>query len=75
MEAPNLAAGQQLDPAITMAPSAFTLEPWPSVWDQMDFMANPGIQPQADNNAWLNYESFMGDVYDSVECIFLPRQG
>lgn len=66
LEAPNMpAAGQQLDPAITMAPTSFTLEPWPSVWDQMDFMAHAGIQPQVDDMAWLNYENFMGDVYDS----------
>ena len=76
LEAPNIpAAGQQLDPAITMTSTSFTLEPWPSVWDQMDFMAHTGIQPQVDDMAWLNYENFMGDVYDSVDCMFLPRQG
>ncbi|CEO60620.1 hypothetical protein PMG11_05237 [Penicillium brasilianum] len=76
-EAPNLidAAGQQLDPAMMMAPPAFTLEPWPSVWDQMDFVGESGMESEADNNAWMNYSSFMGDVYDSVECMFLPRQG
>ncbi|KAF7719692.1 Fungal Zn(2)-Cys(6) binuclear cluster domain-containing protein [Penicillium ucsense] len=67
------AAGQQYDTSASMAAPAFTLEPWPSVWDQLDFMGNPGMQTQADNNAWLNYESFIGDVYDSVDCTFQPR--
>lgn len=74
LEAPNIAAGQQLDPAITMAPPAFTIEPWHSVWEQMDYMGNPGLQPQ-ENNAWLNYENFMGEIYDSVESMFFPPQG
>ncbi|KAJ5168720.1 uncharacterized protein N7482_004314 [Penicillium canariense] len=72
LEAPNIAAGQQFNPAITMASSTFTLEPWPNVWDQMDF-DNTGLPLQADNHAWLNFENFMGDVYDSVDCMFLPR--
>lgn len=67
------AAGQRFDNPVPMATPAFTLEPWPSVWDHLDFMGNPGVQPQADNNAWLNYESFIGDVYDSVDCTFQPR--
>lgn len=77
LEAPNIidAAGQQLDPAMMMEPSAVTLEPWPIIWDQMDFVGDTGMESEANNFAWMNYSTFMGDVYDSVECMFLPRQG
>ncbi|KAJ5669680.1 hypothetical protein N7462_010750 [Penicillium macrosclerotiorum] len=75
MDNPTIAAaGQQINPTLPIAPSPFTLEAWPNVWSEMDF-DTPGIQAATDDNAWLNYESFIGDVYDSVECVFLPRQG
>lgn len=66
----DLSAGQ-LDPAVTMPPNVM-LEPWPNVWDSMDFNGN-GLQGSVDNVAWTNYENFIGDVYDSVDSMFLMR--
>ncbi|KAJ5173207.1 hypothetical protein N7492_005800 [Penicillium capsulatum] len=66
----TMAAGQPVNPALAMPPS-FSFEAYPNVWDAMDFN-NPGLDYQGDN-AWLNYDSFMGDVYDSVDSMFLPR--
>ncbi|KAK5798175.1 hypothetical protein VI817_004466 [Penicillium citrinum] len=67
---PDLSAGQ-LDPAVNMPPNIM-LEPWPNVWDSMDFNGN-GLQGSVDNVAWTNYENFIGDVYDSVDSMFLMR--
>jgi hypothetical protein len=65
----DLAAGQ-LDPAVM--PPNILLEPWPNVWDSMDFSAN-NLPGSVDNVAWMNYENFIGDVYDSVDSMFLSR--
>lgn len=67
---PDLAT-DQFDPAVIMPPN-IKLEPWPNVWDSMDFSAN-NLQGSVDNVAWTNYENFIGDVYDSVDSMFLSR--
>lgn len=67
---PDLTVGQ-FDPAVAMPPNVM-LEPWPNVWDSMDLGAN-NLQGPVDNVAWTNYENFIGDVYDSVDSMFLSR--
>ncbi|KAJ5081671.1 hypothetical protein NUU61_009935 [Penicillium alfredii] len=66
-------AAPPLDPATTMPPlPPFSVpDSWPNVWDAMD-LSTSGLQPSGDT-AWLNYENFIGDVYNSVDSMFLPR--
>lgn len=64
----SMAAGQPVNPTMTMPQTDMqldTLEPYPNVWDEMDFSA-AGLPAPGDNIAWHNYENFIGDVYDSV---------
>lgn len=67
----SMAAGQPMHHNLAMAPPSFSFDSYPNVWDAMDF-ENVGIDVQG-NNAWLNYDSFVGDVYDSVDSTFLPQ--
>jgi hypothetical protein len=67
---PSMATGQ-LDSVASMPPYVI-LEPWPNVWDSMD-LSGTGLQGSGDNLAWTNYENFIGDVYDSVDTMFLSR--
>ncbi|KAJ5089967.1 hypothetical protein N7532_008651 [Penicillium argentinense] len=67
---PSLVTGQ-LDAGASMPPNVM-LEPWPNVWDSMD-LTGTGLQGSGDNLAWTNYENFIGDVYDSVDTMFLSR--
>ncbi|KAJ5595069.1 uncharacterized protein N7459_001277 [Penicillium hispanicum] len=60
-----------IDSALAMPAAPTTLEQWPNMWDAMD-LSTTGAPAQGDN-AWLNYESFLGDVYDSVDTMFVPR--
>ncbi|KAJ5923300.1 hypothetical protein N7454_008545 [Penicillium verhagenii] len=45
-------------------------ETWPSVWDAMDLSSSA---TQGCDVAWASYTNFIGDVYDSVDSMFLPR--
>ena len=67
----TMAAGQPVNPAMAMPPGSFSFDVYPNIWDSMD-LSNPVLDVQGDN-AWLNYDSFMGDLYDSVDSMFLPR--
>ncbi|KAJ5835730.1 Transcription factor [Penicillium robsamsonii] len=57
---------------IAEVPTSFAPVPWPNVWDAMD-LSNPALQSNSDDTAWLSYENFIENVYDSVDSIFLPR--
>ncbi|KAJ5125791.1 hypothetical protein N7526_007968 [Penicillium atrosanguineum] len=68
----TLAAGQSGTSTVSLPQSTITLdmlEPYPNVWDGMDFSAT-GLPASGDNIAWHNYESFIGDVYDNVNYMF-----
>ncbi|KAJ5452943.1 Transcription factor [Penicillium cf. griseofulvum] len=60
------------DSHIAEVPTSFAPVPWPNVWDAMDF-SNPTLQSNSDDTAWLSYENFIENVYDSADSIFLPR--
>ncbi|KAJ5959535.1 uncharacterized protein N7479_006685 [Penicillium vulpinum] len=57
---------------IAEVPTSFAPVPWPNVWDAMD-LSDPTLQNSSDDTAWLSYENFIENVYDSVDSIFLPR--
>jgi hypothetical protein len=63
---------QPLNTHIPLVPSSFTPVPWPNMWDAMD-LSEATLQSGSDDTAWLNYENFLENVYDSVDSIFLPR--
>lgn len=68
----TMAAGQPVNPAVPMSQTTLQrdlLEPYPNVWDGMDF-TTAGLPDPGDNMAWHNYENFIGDVYDSVNYMF-----
>jgi hypothetical protein len=65
------AINQPRDPHIAEVPTSFAPVPWPNVWDAMDF-SNPTLQSN-DDTAWLSYENFIENVYDSADSLFLPR--
>ncbi|KAI2717866.1 transcriptional regulator family: Fungal Specific TF [Penicillium roqueforti] len=60
------------DSHVAEVPTSFAPVPWPNVWDAMDF-SDPTLQSSSDDTAWLSYENFIDNVYDSVDSIFLPR--
>ncbi|KGO41144.1 Transcription factor, fungi [Penicillium expansum] len=60
------------DSHVAEVPTSFAPVPWPNVWDAMD-LRDPTLQSGSDDNAWLSYENFIENVYDSVDSIFLPR--
>ncbi|KAJ5537433.1 hypothetical protein N7513_010619 [Penicillium frequentans] len=70
---PTMAPSEQINPPMAMPPS-MGLEAdfgaWPNVWDAMDLTVSGA---QDCDVAWANYTSFIGDVYDSADSIFLPR--
>ncbi|KAJ5383764.1 hypothetical protein N7517_001675 [Penicillium concentricum] len=57
---------------IAEVPTSFAPVPWPNVWDAMD-LSDPTLRSSPDDTAWLSYENFIENVYDSVDSIFLPR--
>lgn len=64
----SMVAGQPVNSTMTMPQTNMQLdplEPYPNVWDGMDF-GGAGLPAPGDNIAWHNYENFIGDVYDSV---------
>ena len=60
------------DSHVAEVPTSFAPVPWPNVWDAMD-LSDPTLQSGSDDTAWLSYENFIENVYDSVDSIFLPR--
>lgn len=58
--------------SMPMPPSSFSFESYPNVWDAMD-LHNSWLGVQGDN-AWLSFDSFMGEMYNSADSIFLPQQ-
>ncbi|CAI7619503.1 unnamed protein product [Penicillium discolor] len=60
------------DSHVAEVPTSFSPMPWPNVWDAMD-LSDPTLQSGSDDTAWLSYENFIENVYDSVDSIFLPR--
>ncbi|KAJ5129586.1 Transcription factor [Penicillium bovifimosum] len=65
-------AAQPPNMHVAPVPSSFTPVPWANVWDAMD-LNEATLQSGSDDTAWLNYENFLENVYDSVDSIFLPR--
>lgn len=53
-------------------PASVAPVPWPNVWDAMD-LSDPTLQSGSDDTAWLSYENFIENIYDSADSIFLPR--
>lgn len=47
------------------------LAPWPNLWDAIDF-SYTGIESVCDT-AWLNYETFIQDIYGSNESMSMLR--
>jgi hypothetical protein len=75
---PNmLSMGAAIDPqtGLHMAPPPTSFAnvnvPWPNVWEAMDFSDTTFVPPN--DNAWLSYENFIENVYESADSIFLPR--
>ncbi|CAG8932187.1 unnamed protein product [Penicillium salamii] len=66
------AINQPRNTHIAEVPTSFAPVPWPNVWDAMD-LSDPTLQGGSDDTAWLSYENFIENVYDSVDSIFLPR--
>lgn len=66
------AISQPRNTHIAEVPTSFAPVPWPNVWDAMD-LSDPTLQGSSDDTAWLSYENFIENVYDSVDSIFLPR--
>ena len=60
------------DSHVPEVPTSISPTRWPSVWDAMD-LSDPTLQSGSDDTAWLSYENFIENVYDSVDSIFLPR--
>ncbi|OQD83589.1 hypothetical protein PENANT_c016G10563 [Penicillium antarcticum] len=52
-------------------PITFGNMPWANVWEAMDFNDTTFVPPN--DNAWLSYENFIENVYESADSIFLPR--
>lgn len=69
----TMAPSEQVNPPMAM-PMTMGLDSdfgaWPNVWDAMDLTCSGAQDCDA---AWTNYTSFIGDVYDSADSIFLPR--
>lgn len=61
---------RQTNPSLT-EPPPFEPMPWPNVWDAMD-MSCTDLEGPIDTG-WLSYESFIENVYESVDSMFLPR--
>lgn len=66
------AVDEPLDSQVTEVPASFAPVSWPNVWDAMD-LSDPSLQSGSDDTAWLSYENFIENVYDSADSIFLPR--
>ncbi|CAG8909658.1 unnamed protein product [Penicillium egyptiacum] len=66
------AVDEPRDSHVSEVPTSFAPVPWPNVWDAMD-LSEPSLQSGSDDTAWLSYENFIENVYDSVDSIFLPR--
>jgi hypothetical protein len=66
------AINQPRNSHIAEVPNSFAPVPWPNVWDAMD-LSDTTLQGSSEDNAWLSYENFIENVYDSVDSIFLPR--
>ncbi|KAJ6188492.1 hypothetical protein N7519_003400 [Penicillium mononematosum] len=66
------AVDEPRDSQVTEVPTSFAPVSWPNVWDAMD-LSDPSLQSGSDDTAWLSYENFIENVYDSADSIFLPR--
>ncbi|CAG8877567.1 unnamed protein product [Penicillium nalgiovense] len=66
------AVGEARDSHVSEVPTSFAPVSWPNVWDAMD-LSDPSLQSDSDDTAWLSYENFIENVYDSADSIFLPR--
>ncbi|KAI9926865.1 hypothetical protein ASPWEDRAFT_72871 [Aspergillus wentii DTO 134E9] len=62
---------QGTTPVMTMPEVTNGLGPWPNVWDAMDF-SDTGIG-NATETSWLNYESFIEDLYENADYLLRPR--
>ncbi|KAJ5612507.1 hypothetical protein N7510_005701 [Penicillium lagena] len=68
----NIATGHQFNPAVAIPQTTMPFTPFPNICDEVDF-ADTELQGPIDNNAWVNYDNFIGDLYASPDCFFLPR--
>ena len=56
---------------LPMSDTSNDLDPLPNVWDRMDF-GTTGLD-NIYETSWLNYESFIDDLYENADYMWIPR--